>query len=190
MSIVQKMVVTLLVIGIISGGCLAYIAKWANPLIAANATKETQDAIFFVQKDCKKYERIKTDKIEAYNILNDKNENIGFVVVPSGNGFQGKIKMIIGLKPDMKTIVGMKILEQTETPGLGTKVTEDPFLDQFINLFLEKPISYVKGAAPDKSNCEIQAITGATISSKAVVEIANNGISILKSLDIQEVGNE
>ena len=51
-----------------------------------------------------------------------------------GNGFQGKVRLIVGVNKVVDKLVGLKVLEQVETPGLGTKVTEAPFTDQFKNL--------------------------------------------------------
>ena len=59
---------------------------------------------------------------------------------------------------------------------LGTKIVEEPFTKQFIGLVSSPQIDWVKGVAPSKDN-EIQAITGATISSVAVVDIINAGIA-------------
>ena len=81
----------------------------------------------------------------------------------------------------MKKYLALEILEQVETPGLGTKVTETPFTDQFKQLKTSPLINWVKGVEPENPN-EIQAITGATISSKAVVAIINSGIEKMKKL--------
>jgi electron transport complex protein RnfG len=69
----------------------------------------------------------------------------------------------------------MIVLEQLETPGLGAEIDGEKFVSQFRGLATRPPISYVKGKAPEKDN-EVQAITGATISSKAVVDIINKTI--------------
>ena len=88
---------------------------------------------------------------------------------------------MIGLTPDLERITSLEILEQVETPGLGTKVTEEPYKGQYKNLVTSPKIEWVKGKAPSKPN-EIQAITGATISSKSVVAIVNEGIAKVKDL--------
>jgi Na+-translocating ferredoxin:NAD+ oxidoreductase RnfG subunit len=85
------------------------------------------------------------------------------------------------LKNDLKELVGLQVLEQTETPGLGTKVTEEPFTNQFVELVAEPNVGWVKGAPPTNTN-EIQTITGATISSKAIVNIVNAGLKKLREV--------
>jgi electron transport complex protein RnfG len=88
----------------------------------------------------------------------------------------------VGVTPDFSGITGAVILEQVETPGLGTKIEHDPsnsnpgwFMDQFTGLNTQPKITYVKNEQPDADN-EIRAITGATISSKAIVNILNENI--------------
>jgi len=82
----------------------------------------------------------------------------------SNNGFSGKIELIVGMLMD-GTITGYKIVDQRETPGLGTKIAEDRFVRQFIGLDIADRTYRLR-----RDGGEIDAITGATISSRAVVE--------------------
>jgi electron transport complex protein RnfG len=82
----------------------------------------------------------------------------GKAVSVSPRGYSGPINMLIGIDKSGK-IVGIKILSQTETPGLGANVVKPKFLNQFIGKTGNDPIE------PRK---DIDAITGATISSRAV----------------------
>ncbi len=181
MNKVVQMLLVLTGIGIISGGLLAMVDGWADPLIAANKKAETEAAIFRVESDGKSYEALTNAGFEVYKVKNDKAEVVGFALVYEGNGFQGKIRLICGLSADLEKIHALEVLEQVETPGLGTKVTEAAFLEQFMQLETAPMVEWVKGAKPDDPN-EIQAVTGATISSKAVVEIINRGIEKMKRL--------
>ncbi len=181
MNKVTQMLLVLTSIGIISGGLLALVSGWADPLIAANQKAATEAAIFRVQPEAKNYQTVENSGFELYKVMNDKNENSGYVLVYEGNGFSGKIRLIAGLSEDLNKISSIEILDQVETPGLGTKIVEEPFRSQFIKLETNPKIEWKKGAEPTKPN-EIQTITGATISSKAVVSILNEGISRLKKL--------
>ena len=95
--------------------------------------------------------------------------------------------------PSVK-ILKIKFLQQAETPGLGTKIENDPtnktdafwFHKQFENLPLTDAITVVKGKAPDKDKSQIQAITGATISSKAVTDIINAAITTNRALYLKK----
>lgn len=179
MNTTVKMILTLSCIGIFAGGALSFVNEWATPLIAANQKAETERAIFLVQPDASSYERISDILIEAYKVFDKEKNFLGYSLPYEGNGFAGKIRLMVGLKPDMNSIVAIEILDQIETPGLGTKIIEEPFKKQFIQLKTTPLIGWVKGSPPTKDN-EIQAITGATISAKAVVTIINNGIDALR----------
>lgn len=178
MNTVVKMLLTLTLVGVLSGGLLSQINNWAAPKIKVNRQKETERAIFLVQPDAKDYKKIDVD-FELYQVFNASGESIGYSLPFEGNGFQGNIRLMVGVKPDLETLVGLEILEQVETPGLGTKVTEKFFTQQFEGLVAKPQVDWVKGAEPSNPN-EIQAITGATISSKSVVGIVNAGLKKLQ----------
>ncbi|MFC2133870.1 FMN-binding protein [Bacteroidota bacterium] len=181
MKKVIQMLVTLSLIGVVSGGVLSKLNGWAQPKIAAHRKAETERAIFIVQPNAKIYEKVEEVDFELYRVFEDSTTQVGYAMVYQGNGFAGNMRVMAGVTNDVSHIVGIQILEQTETPGLGTKVTEEPFTRQFIDLSTNPQVDYVKGVPPTNDN-EIQAITGATISSKSVVAIINGGILKLKEL--------
>lgn len=181
MNKVIQMLLVLTGISILAGGLLAIVSEWADPLIAANLKAATQAAIFRVQPEGNNYKAIQNAGCEAYIVMKEDSSAIGYALVYDGNGFQGKIRLIAGLSDDLEKITALEILDQVETPGLGTKITETPFTDQFKQLQTSPKVGWIKGVEPDKPN-EIQAITGATISSKAVVDIINNGIVQMRKL--------
>ena len=91
----------------------------------------------------------------------------------AGPGFQDTIALLYGYRPGEKIVVGMEVLESRETPGLGDKIYKDAaFVGAFSALSVEPEIVAVKKGTKSQPN-EIDAITGATISSKAVVRIIN-----------------
>ncbi len=180
MKLMAHMIATLAIIGIVSGGTLAVINNWAEPLIAANKKLVTENAIFLVQPNGKSYEKVKSKDNEIYKVFDENKELIGYSIVFTGNGFQGAIRSMVGLDKELKKITSIEVLEQSETPGLGTRITEPSFKDQFNNLETEPQINWLK-TPPEKPN-EIMAITGATISSKSIVAILNEGISKVRTL--------
>jgi len=181
MKTIIHMIATLSIIGIIAGGLLAGVNGWATPLIEANKKAETEKAIFLVNPNGKSYEAVDNAGFQIYKVKDDEDKLIGYSLVYDGNGFQGKIRVMMGLSGDMKKLTMYEVLEQSETPGLGTKILDDPFKKQFSGLIAEPKIEWVKGKAPSKPN-EIQTITGATISSKAIVDIINNALYKTRSL--------
>ena len=186
MNLVVRMLITLTIVGVVSGGVLNSIWDWADPLIKENARIETEKAIKVVQPETITREKIETDVMEVYKVFDQEKNLIGYAAVAVGNGFQGKIKLMFGVKPNLKELVNLTVLEQSETPGLGTEVTQkEKFTDQFKKLIANPLVGWVKEGGSTKEN-EIQAKTGATISSVALVDIVNVGLEQLRS--IKELG--
>ena len=102
----------------------------------------------------------------------------GWVVKAGGQGYADKIEILIGLDPAAATITGLFILEQKETPGLGNKIALAGWRNQFIQKSTELPLTVVKGQRPTSN--AIDAVTGATISSRSVAGIINRTIMDLK----------
>ncbi|QTA86662.1 FMN-binding protein [Desulfonema magnum] len=102
----------------------------------------------------------------------------GFVAKASGQGYADKIELLLGLDADASTITGLFILDQKETPGLGNKVIEKHWRDQFLNQSSDKGLVVVKGKS--EGSHEIGAVSGATISSKSVTGIVNRTIADIK----------
>ena len=175
------MIATLFIIGFISGGFLSGVSNWADPLIAMNKQKATEEAIFLVQPEGKSYEHIKLKDVEIYKVFDENKKPLGYSLAYEGNGFQGNIRLMIGLSNDINSIVSIEVLEQVETPGLGTKITEDHYKNQYKKLSTVPNLNWVKEGTSPKEN-EIVAITGATISSKSVVAIINSGLAKLRVL--------
>ena len=99
-------------------------------------------------------------------------ELVGYAVPGEGAGFQDTIRLLFGYRPERRRVVGLAILESRETPGLGDRIYKDPeFVAEFADLAVEPRVELVKdgGEAPH----QVDAITGATISSRAVVDIVN-----------------
>lgn len=174
-----KMISVLTIVGIISGAALVLMYSYANPLIEKNKKNEMKKAIFRIFPDGKSYTSETVDEVDVFRVKNAKGAFIGYTFLAEGNGYQGVIEMMAGLSPDGETVVGLEILESQETPGLGQEIATDEFTSQFKALKVTPEITYVKNVKPTKPN-EIQAITGATISSRAVVAILNDTIKKIK----------
>ena len=148
-------------------------------MIAGNQEKETREAIFKVFSGAHSYEKIRMDNEEIFLVKDESGSNLGYAFIAEGDGYQGKIRLMAGIKNDLVTLSGIEILESQETPGLGQEISGEDFKKQFADLMNSSSISYVKNKKPEKPN-EIQAITGATISSRAVVAILNDKIKEIR----------
>ncbi len=104
---------------------------------------------------------------------------IGFAFLAVGKGYGGLIDILVGLENET-TIKGVTIVSHLESPGLGARITESIFTDQFAGVNIADVALRLKGG-------EIDAITGATISSRAVVEaIRAAAMEKIESLEPRE----
>lgn len=174
-----NIVLVLTFTALISAAVLASVNDWAKPLIEENRTRAIAQAIFQVQQDAKKYDKLNLPELNVFEVFDENNNSLGYAVVHQGNGFQGTIKLIFGIDKNLERIKAIEILEQVETPGLGSLITEENYKSQFNELSVNPFIKLIKGKEKSSEN-EVQAITGATISSRAVVNIVNDAVKNLK----------
>ncbi len=188
---VLRLVATLTVAGLFSGLSIVIAYRTTLPRIQANQRAALERAVFDVLPGTQRLERLSWDgaKLAAgaagQGALEDsvfagydaQDALVGYAVPSSGPGFQDTIRLIYGLDPSGQRILGMTVLESRETPGLGDKIYKDSkFIGEFRDLVVEPVIELIKGHGP-KPN-QVDAITGATISSRAVVKILNQANAV------------
>ena len=176
-----RMILILTLFACISGAALSLVYMFSSPLIEANMLEELKKSIFLVVPEAKDYEEKKSGEITYFECSDGSGRIVGIAFPVRGNGYQGVIKIMVGLNPGLDSITGIKVLEQVETPGLGGRIGEASFQDQFKGVRTEPAIEYIKNKAPENNN-QIQAITGATISSRSVVKIINKNVKLLKDI--------
>jgi len=174
-----RIIAVLTVVAILSGLGLAKSYQYADPLIQQNKLEELKKAIFLVLPEAESRDEIPKNDLILYRGKDADGREVGYAFIWDGGGFQGKIRLMIGLHPDLKTMSGLEVLESVETPGLGAKIMGEPFRSQFQGLSVVPQVKYIKNRKPseEKPSNVIDAITGATISSEAVVNILNAGIA-------------
>lgn len=105
---------------------------------------------------------------------------LGFCFPIRGKGLWGKIDALLGLSSDLEKIIGFEILDQNETPGLGGRIGESWFKDQFQNkIMVNDGIVQSFQMLPEGENTDssqINQVTGATASSKAVVDMLTQNV--------------
>jgi electron transport complex protein RnfG len=182
----MRLVLTLAIAGLISGIAIIGIYESTLPTITANKARELREAVFKVLPGVSQMQALvyregelvvvegpDKDEPVVYGGYDEQSEFVGYAMPAAGPGFQDTIGILYGYKPSEKIVVGMEVLESRETPGLGDKIYKDPvFVGGFSALSVEPEIVAVKKGTQSQPN-EIDAITGATISSKAVVRIIN-----------------
>lgn len=119
----------------------------------------------------------------------------GYALPVGGPGFWGPIQGMVGITPDATNVLGIAFTQHSETPGLGGRITESWFTDQFKDLPLhpiqgDQNIFYLKPQGTAQATNELDAITGATNTSSAVETFLNQELDhFLKKLwgSIEEI---
>ncbi len=123
--------------------------------------------------------RGRVTETDIYKVLDDDGNRMGFAFVAEGPGFQDKIKLVIAIDSKCEKFLGFKVLSSNETPGFGSKIITD---EDFANQFKQAPASKLELVKAGKTKeTEIVAITGATVSSEAVVKIFNKYTDKIKA---------
>jgi len=184
-----RLVISLAVAGLCSGFVLVGVYKGTQPRIQRNRAEAIQKAIFNVVPGTASTGALRvengslvpfegnigaTEERLVYTGLAEDGSLVGFAIPGDGSGFMDTISLIYGFNPQQRVITGMEVLESKETPGLGDKIMkDDAFRANFAALPVEGGIKGVKKGKKVHPN-EVDCITGATISSKAVISIIND----------------
>lgn len=116
---------------------------------------------------------------EAANALDANGNVLGFVyTITTSEGYGGNITITIGIDND-GAVKGVEFLTLSETAGLGMKAKEDSFKNQYVGKTVDK-FAYTKNGAANEN--EIDAISGATITTSAVTNAVNAGIALFDSI--------
>jgi electron transport complex, RnfABCDGE type, G subunit len=167
-STLGNMLLSLVVITAVSGIVLGYIYSLTKPTIDQVEMKKNETAINAVLMTSNPVASISTDTIDGlvYNVAYDAQQQlIGAAIKTfSGKGFSGKIELMVGVLADGR-INKISVLSQNETPGLGANIENEKFKSQFDG---QNPASF--NMKVKKDGGDVDAITAATISSRAFTE--------------------
>ncbi len=181
-STFRNMLLSLTLISLVASACLGFVYELTKEPIALSNLNKKLAAIkqvvpeFTNNPDADMF-RLPTgegDSLEIYPAKKD-DKVVGYAVSTyTTNGFSGEIKLMAGFRPD-GTIINISVLEQKETPGLGTKMTEPDFKDQFND---KNPQEY--DLKVKKDGGPVDAITAATISSRAFCDAVSRAYNTLQ----------
>ncbi len=184
MTTSTKMIAVLTIIAALSGSILSMWDGVTAPRIEANRLKVLKRAISTVLPAYDHYEEMLVrDDITLYLGKDNNGNTVGVAFKAKGNGFSPDLTLMVGINPQFSELIGIEILEQTETPGLGNKIEDDWFKDQFKGQIMDdQETTVIKNVKPSDPTRGIQAISGATISSKAVVNIIRTQVLTVRDL--------
>ena len=181
-STFKNMVMSLTFISLAASACLGFVYEFTKKPIELSNLNKKLEAIKqvvpeFTNNPNEEMYRLPTgegDSLDIYPAKKD-NEIVGYAVSTyTKKGFSGNINLMAGFKPD-GSIVNITVLEQKETPGLGTKMTEPQFKDQFND---RNPAQF--NLKVKKDGGQVDAITAATISSRAFCDAVQRAYNTLQ----------
>jgi len=173
--------VSLFIICLVVTALLAVTNKITAPKIEQLAIETQNNTKKVVLSDAASFSDEKTVEKDGaqytyYEGLSEADETVGYVFLTSAKGYGGDIDIMVGIDTT-GSVKGVAILSISETAGLGMNAKNESFLNQFKDK--NSQISVIKTGEP-KDN-EIQALTGATITSNAVTSAVNTALELYKT---------
>lgn len=162
---------------------LATTANVLKPRIEANQELAEQSALLYtfdlpsegspeeVEANFQKYiQEQATENFTYFQAVNDEGEVVAYALPFEGSGLWGAIHGWLGVDESLEQVTGIVFTDQNETPGLGGQIDEEWFKEQFRGLVIDPATPVRYGPSGDTS---IDAISGATQTSNAVISIVN-----------------
>lgn len=172
------MIIFVIITGSILTTALVLVDAYTKPIIERNAAIKLKSSILsalgigFTEENVEEvFDQSVKEEIKGSKMF--YNSKDGTVALPiKGPGLWGPISGVLAMSGDLKSIKGLTIIHQEETPGLGSRIAEKSHLDKFLNKEFSPTLETV-GEGKSEKNTQIDAISGATMSSKALVNILN-----------------
>jgi electron transport complex protein RnfG len=183
------LVTTLALAGALAGLVLVLVSEWSQPRIEAHRALVLQRAVLdvldgpastrtywlvggsFTDAPAAGVDTASADRV--YVGFDEDGAPAGVALAAAEAGFQDVIRLLFGYDPGARRVLGMKVLESKETPGLGDKIEKDSaFVREFRGV--TAPLEGAKASRVTGGEQEIVMITGATISSRAIIDIINH----------------
>jgi electron transport complex protein RnfG len=176
---ILKITLNLVIVYLIGGLILAVVYAKTSPVMYRNAVAEKEQALKKLMPEADRIEKLGDwsvhEKHGEYYAAKKGGAVIGYLIQSYGKGYSSYINTLIAVDKDFR-VLKINILGHAETPGLGDEIETDGFKNRFAG----KDAGHLK-VLRTETNEYIQAISGATISSRAVAEDAvRNGVEFLK----------
>lgn len=164
-----------IVLSLVFGAALAGVQGALQPRVEANKLADTLGQIPALVPGAVSGVPETVAGLRTFRALDAQQNDVGRVLAAAGQGFADRIELLVALNRAGDTITGLYIVDQKETPGLGDFITKEKWRAQFAGKPATQPLVVTKAGArrPD----QVDGVTGATISSEAVVAIVNAAIA-------------
>jgi len=198
-----RLIFTLTAAGAIVGLCIVLIYQVTQPIVERHKAAELHAAIQEVLRSPTRYDTLwlragvlargrptadEIKKAERVYLGYDRDgARSGFAITAAQPGFADAIQLIFGYDAARERLLGMKILDSKETPGIADKIGKPVFTDQFREA--GTPLQGVKARAGNDPH-QVVMITGATISSRAVIKAINKSVTHWQPLLVQYLAKE
>lgn len=160
---------TLTLICVVASASLAVVNSLTKPKIFAQAKLEEESSLKEVLPEAEKFEPVNSGSdVIYYKAYTKDGKFIGVAFKASGKGYSSIVETLVGMKKEGE-ITAIKVLNQNETPGLGARVIEATFTGKFSHKNIQ-------------NLSDLQAITGATISSKTVIDSVRKKAQEIKEM--------
>jgi electron transport complex protein RnfG len=185
----------LIVAALLFGVLLAGAQTGLNPLIEANEQKKLSDNMKMLITDANAFELAaealeipmgkKTVLSDVYKGMTESGDTAGYAFIAEGAGFADKIKLVIATDSGFTKYLGYKVMFSNETPGFGDKIKNVFYSTQYEGAPIQR-LELTKAGDDTVIDQRIVAISGATVSSDAVIKIFNTfGRQIKSQLQAQ-----
>lgn len=184
MKYILQLGLILLTFCAVASGILAFVNSKTQPVISARKLLEEEQTRSALLPDAAAFDMIKAvaDSNFVYYAAKDSTGKvIGFAFIAEKAGYSSVVKSMVALDPEYK-IISMKVIDQNETPGLGSNCTRDDFPPQFARLGYDELLV-------DKDGGPVKSLTGATITTRAITNSMRESMTLLMN-DIKEKQTE
>ena len=183
-SSLKNMVLVLFCITLIAGACVGLVNMITEEPIAESKAAAKQKALSEVLSEADEFKHNLTEKVDgldivAYTALKGQ-DTVGYAIeTATKKGFSGEIKMMVGFDTHGR-IMNVKVLEHSETPGLGSKMTIQDNIKKNPLLGLNGKEASRTDLRVEKDGGDVDALTAATISSRAYLDAVARAYSVFK----------
>lgn len=148
--------------------------------IAMQAEQSAKESRFLVLPNATDFNEKTSGDYTYYQGVDKDGKVVGYTFTTSEKGYGGDVEVMTGIDSEKNAVSGVVILSQSETPGLGANAEKPDFTNQYKQDIEENGFQVIKNKEAEKG--EIEAMTGATITSTAVTNAVNKALDIYKSI--------